>query len=319
MTGTVCCTNCLGRFAKGFFVDPDAVKVCRMCQRCGKLEEELREANNKILSLTQRVEAMEASGSTRQAHETNDTTSNRPNISCESARDSSPTDSTNRNLPASPTEFVTVRNGIKAAKKIISPLTISNSFQILAEAEDEMHDVNIVGDSIIRGQLVEFCGRAPRNRKRFCIPGAKIDDVREALDEISISKTNNLLVVHTGTNEVVRARSEELLERYKKMIHRCKEKTSNVLISGILPRIDAIDAFYRKAFSINNRLKSLCLQEGVDYVNNWDNFYQQPWLFARDGLHLNGIGSARFGRLLNDAVRSFWQKNTLRPGEIEAR
>ena len=64
--------------------------------------------------------------------------------------------------------------------------------------------------------------------------------------------------------------------------------------------------FYSKAFSLNNKLKSLCLQEGVEYIDTWNQFYQKPDLFQSDGLHLSQVGSARLGRLLNDKVVSFW-------------
>ena len=41
----------------------------------------------------------------------------------------------------------------------------------------------------------------------------------------------------------------------------------------------------------------------------WNDFYNKAGLFHSDGLHLSAVGSARFGRLLNEAVRSFWAKN----------
>ena len=78
-----------------------------------------------------------------------------------------------------------------------------------------------------------------------------------------------------------------------------------MLISGILPRIDAENAFYNKASSTNRRLKRLCEEEDVAFANTWDHFYERPDLYRDDGLHLNDIGSARLGRLLNDAAMSY--------------
>ena len=74
------------------------------------------------------------------------------------------------------------------------------------------------------------------------------------------------------------------------MIRQFKTKISNIVISGILPRMSANGRFYGKARTINNRLDSLCSQEGVDFVNLWDDFYNKPFLFQYDGLHLNSVG-----------------------------
>ena len=158
---------------------------------------------------------------------------------------------------------------------------------------------------MIRHQLEEFCGRAPKRRKRYCYPGAKIDDITKALEDITEKeKHDSLYIVHVGTNDVKNMNSEELLEKYKRLIGTLKEKRSKFIVSGILPRIGAEKQFYNKAFSTNDRLKSLCLKENVEFINLWNHFYDQQILFNHDGLHLNPVGSARFGRLLNNAVEA---------------
>ncbi|MCP5006083.1 MAG: SGNH/GDSL hydrolase family protein, partial [Planctomycetes bacterium] len=212
------------------------------------------------------------------------------------------------------TPFTAVKNGAKKTPKSFLPVTtIYNKFQILAEPVDEAHETLLIGDSIIRGQLDEFCGRAPIKRKRFCIPGAGLDDVLAAKEDITKDvNDNSLLVFHVGTNDVMRTRSEELLEKYRKLIQQYKLKTNNIIISGVLPRMSAESSFYSKAFSLNSRIKSLCLQEGIGFMDSWNQFYQKPDLFMSDGLHLNSVGSARLGRLLSNAVTSFRSKNGVR-------
>ena len=120
---------------------------------------------------------------------------------------------------------------------------------------------------------------------------------------------NTLLIIHAGSNDVKRTRSEELLEKYRKTIQRYKTKSKKIIISGILPKIGTDSTFYDKAFSTNTRLISLCQQEGVEYINLWNNFYGQRSLFQQDGTHLNSVGSARMGRLLHEAVHNFTSKN----------
>ena len=197
----------------------------------------------------------------------------------------------------------------KRTTRRILPMT-TNRPLIVASSEVEPHNAVLAGDSIVRQQNTEFAGRAPNSRKVCCIPGAGIDDLVAARDEVTDGANNNtLFVLHVGTNDVQRTRSEELLQKYRDLIKEYKAKSNNILISGILPKMSAENVFYSKAFSINNRLKSLCLQEGIEFVDTWNHFYRKPDLFNKDGLHLNEVGSARLGRLLNEAVRSFWAKN----------
>ena len=89
------------------------------------------------------------------------------------------------------------------------------------------------------------------------------------------------------------------------------------MISGVLPRIAADNSFYSKAFSLNNRLRNLCKDHDVEFVDMWNDFYNRTGLYHTDGLHLSAVGAARFGRLLSGAVRSFWAKNSAGSGTHE--
>ncbi len=142
------------------------------------------------------------------------------------------------------------------------------------------------------------------------MPRTGIDDVTNSFDQVSEEATNeSLFVVHTGTNDVRKTRSEDLLDKYRKLIQQYKTKSSKIMISGVLPRITAENGFYSKAFSLNNRLETLCKEHGIEFVNMWNDFYNKPGLFEEDGSHLSPVGAARFGRLLSEALRKFWSKN----------
>ena len=207
------------------------------------------------------------------------------------------------------TEFTPVRRGGKTVRPIIQPTVCSNRFKILEE-DDEPASSFLVGDSMIRQQLTEFCGRVKHRRRLYCMPGAGIDDVTDMMDKVSEEATaDTLFVIHAGTNDVRKTRSEELLDKYRKLIQQYKTKSNNIMISGVLPRVAADDLFYSKAFSLNSRLRNLCKDQGVEFLDMWNDFYNQPGLYHRDGLHLSAVGAARFGRLLSAATRSFWAKN----------
>ena len=217
-------------------------------------------------------------------------------------------------------DFSRVKRGVRPKRQVIQPTVCSNRYKILEE-EDEPASTFLIGDSIIRHQLTEFCGRVKEKRRLFCVPGAGTDDITDLFDQVSQEATDeSLFVLHTGTNDVRATRSEALLEKYRKLIQQYKSKSSRIMISGVLPRISADNVFYSKAFSLNNRLETLCKENGVEFVNMWNDFYSKTGLFTGDGLHLSPVGAARFGRLLNEAVRRFWSKNggssqVVRPAE----
>ncbi len=138
------------------------------------------------------------------------------------------------------------------------------------------------------------------------MPGPDIGDVTEMMEKVSEEATaETIFVIHAGTNDVSKTRSEELLDKYRKLIQQYKEKSSNIMISGVLPRVAADDLFYSKAFSLNSRLLNLCKNHGVEFVDMRSDFYNRTGLYHTDGLHLSAVRAAWFGRLLNEEVRSY--------------
>ncbi len=104
-------------------------------------------------------------------------------------------------------DFRVVKNNVTPRRRIIPITSCQNRFQILSDTRDDedTEKVILVGDSIVRGQLTEFCGRAPRTRKRFCIPGGGVQDVIAAVDVVvSQAPTTTTFVIHVGTNGVHR-------------------------------------------------------------------------------------------------------------------
>ena len=108
------------------------------------------------------------------------------------------------------------------------------------------------------------------------------------------------LIIHVGANDIIDTRPEELLKKYRRMIQWYKSKSNKIIVLGILPRNSAPKTLYYRTFSNNYRPKSLCKDEGIDFINCWDDFYNKPFLFKDDGLHLNPVRVAGFGRLLSN-------------------
>ena len=320
MVAQIKCTSCTGIFGPSIFENKDD-RVCRFCyirvamikerdrmdgkieslsstcvQLNGKVESlstELKKANDKVDFLTKKSESLQEFVTLNIVG----------------------TDETSTVAPArTEHEFQVVRNNVRPKARKVIPTTCQNRFQILTDqTEEEEEEVRLVGDSLVRGQLVEFCARAPEKRKLFCIPGAGVEDVLASLDEVSnLAPANTTYVVHVGSNDVQNIRSEELMLKYKRLIQSFKDKSQNVILSGIIPRVKANQQFFNFASSTNRRLSNLCREEGIGFVDTWDHFYYDHSLFTRDGVHLNEVGAARFGRLLNDAVKEYTKNGRAR-------
>ena len=325
MVAQIRCDVCTGTFGPSIFENKE-VHICRFCRsrelatkendhlkaklneaigkldslakdvnECVQLRQEVKAANEKIDALTKKSEALQDFITLNFVGTTSDSNEGAANDVPVSTQDA----------------FQVVRNNVRPKARKVIPTICQNRFQILTDRTDEEEEeVRLVGDSIVRGQLTEFCARAPGKRKRFCIPGGGVDDVIASLDEVSdLAPANTMYVVHVGTNDVQGTRSEELIAKYKRLIRGFKDKSRDIIISGILPRMKANQRFFNMATSTNRRLANICNEENVGFVNTWDSFFYDPSLFDKDGVHLSDVGAARFGRMLDDAVEDFRSKN----------
>lgn len=293
MAPQITCTSCSGSFGPTIFADRNN-PVCRFCKLMEKTSQELQAALCKIEALTTEVKTL------------NEFVSLNVGTNTPPPRD---TDADNVTVPPQG-DFQVVRNNSRPKKRILPITKCYNSYQILANTDNDDEEVRLIGDSLIRGQIHEFVARSPTTRSRHCIPGGGVQDVIDAVNEVADqAPATTTYVIHVGTNDIQKFRSEELLDKYRQMIKVYKEKSSKVILSGIIPRRQAGQRFYSFASSINRRLANLCSEENIGFVNTWDNFYYDASLFSIDGLHLNQVGAARFGRLLDGAVRDFRSKN----------
>ena len=199
--------------------------------------------------------------------------------------------------------FKVVRNGCKGRREDRTDgVRTENRFSVLGEDVEDEVKVTLVGDSIVRHQDKEFC-RGNRNRSRVCHPGANIRFIADRIGEIQ-RDDSEYVVVHVGTNDVGRHRSEEVIGRYRELIDRFKAGKGRLVVSGMLPRFDVGKTVLSRMIGINDRVQEMCRQEErVSFVDFWEDFSRDRSLFGRDGLHLSQVGAARFGRLLDGEIK----------------
>jgi lysophospholipase L1-like esterase len=176
--------------------------------------------------------------------------------------------------------------------------------------EMDSGETRLVGDSIITGQLNHFCARDAAKRRRFCYRGAKIETLIDSFDSLTDNDSHNTnYILHIGTNDISNreCRTPELINKYKTLLQMFKDKGRKVTCSAVLPRVHATDDIHSRSYNFNSQLGLLCRDINVNFFSAWDDFMKTEQLFANDGLHLSGFGSARLGRLLNAQVKSFFQ------------
>ena len=206
--------------------------------------------------------------------------------------------------------FQPVRRGSKVKVSTSnSSVSVNNRFQVLEDQVQDDPSIILLGDSLIRHQEEEFCTKGPR-RKRFCFPGCKIQDVTEKVDDLVINTSeDSVYVTVVGTNNIASGRSEEILRKYRDLIRKFKDSRRKLVICGLLPRFDVGPVILSRMIGVNVRLEGLCRKEGVMFVDVWDHFSQDRSLYGRGGLHLNRVGKARLGRVLDENVRHVLDRN----------
>ena len=98
-----------------------------------------------------------------------------------------------------------------------------------------------------------------------------------------------------------------IVDTYRKLPKKTKEaRVGQIILSGILPVFgNRIDGYRNsKRMAINGKMKRLCQEEDVGYVDLWDSFVGIEGMYARDGLYLSGKGAAAFAEGLSGAVAS---------------
>ena len=77
------------------------------------------------------------------------------------------------------------------------------------------------------------------------------------------------------------------------MIRKIKDSRRRSVVCCLIPRYDVGPLV----------LSKLCSREDVMYVDVWNHFSNDRSLFSRNGLHLNRVGKARLGRVLDESVK----------------
>ncbi|XP_062896362.1 uncharacterized protein LOC134342314 [Mobula hypostoma] len=150
----------------------------------------------------------------------------------------------------------------------------------------------VIGDSIVRGSNRRFCGRSPETRMVVCLPGARVWDISDRVQDIlKWEGEEPEVLVHIGTNDIGRKRDEVLKEEYRELGRELRKRTAKVVISGLLPVPRDSESRNAMRWRINAWLRDWSRGQGFKFLDHWDLFWRRCDLYKKDGLHLNPRGT----------------------------
>lgn len=160
-------------------------------------------------------------------------------------------------------------------------IPLSNKFEVLADEQEEKKtnrskggsNLVIIGDETVQKMDKHICGKDPKKRVRVCFPGAKIEDIKDRIDNCVTGEGENpVVLVCAGGNNVSERRSEDLIRKYTETLTLIKSKGGTPLGCGILPRNRVSEMWLSRAMSVNEYLGNYCRKEGIGFIDVWAEF-----------------------------------------------
>ena len=146
--------------------------------------------------------------------------------------------------------------------------------------------VEIIGDSMLNG-LIDDKLSQHNTIKTVKHPSWTSNDLKHEVMK-TIENKPNLIIFHVGTNDITN--NVDTIANYQVVINKIIKKSpqSNMAISSVIKRLDRknID---KKVITLNERLKKLCEENHIDYINN-DNVDES--CLGERKLHLGTKGNA---------------------------
>ncbi|XP_056099086.1 uncharacterized protein LOC130077779 [Rhinichthys klamathensis goyatoka] len=169
-------------------------------------------------------------------------------------------------------------------------ISTRNRFSPLRESKRD--DAVIIGTSMVRHVRATLGKGKVRSH---CFPGARVLDIAAQVPEILTGDERvGAVVLHAGGSDV-RLRQTEVLKRdYMSLIEAVRNTApeATIIVSGPLPTYRQGQERFSRLFALNEWLMSLCNEQKLLFVNNWNLFWERPRLYRADGLHPSRAGAA---------------------------
>lgn len=162
---------------------------------------------------------------------------------------------------------------------------------------DSSRDVLVVGDSIAR------CIKVNKTVVK-CFPGACVLDINNQIPVVLNKHKVGAVVIHAGTNDIFHRQTETLKEHFRTLQKTVRSYGKSLVISGPIPRLRRGIECFSRLYALNEWLEKWSASIGVNFINNFDTFWQRPCFYKRDGVHPNTLGSAMLSENIKKALAS---------------
>ncbi|XP_055498195.1 uncharacterized protein LOC129701166 [Leucoraja erinacea] len=178
---------------------------------------------------------------------------------------------------------------------------------VAQKGEEKKRRTIVIWDSIVRGLDRRFCGRRQETRMVVCLPGTRVRDVSERVQDIlKWEGEEPEVVVHIGTNDIGRKREAVLKGEFRELGRELRRRTAKVTISGLLPVPRDSESSNGARWRINEWMKDWCSGYGFKFLDHWELFWGRCDLYRKDGLHLNSRGTnilaGRFAKATGETI-----------------
>ena len=218
---TIKCDICLGKFANSILLN----NICRFCTIRTELENKLTLERHHRAELEDKVNALEA----------------KLNSLLDNKYEKKPSNFNSHN-----DDFKTVnskRQKSNVIKQNETHISLENRFELLNDNE-EIGNI-VIGDSQIRN-IGKIMNNKKENSKKkntaICYPGATTEFIGRKIEELTIDSSSTDIAIHVGGNDIREIENntfkptEKIIQNYKKMLEKVKDKSRRSFVIGILPR-----------------------------------------------------------------------------------
>ena len=173
--------------------------------------------------------------------------------------------------------------------------------------EWETLDFVCLGDSLIKWLPVEEINPGHSNKK-VCLPGAKIANIRDALDELNNDYNIKNLYLQVGSNEIPDKTPFEVARELTAFLTEIKlyMPDTKLYVSTIIPKIDS--SYLPGINEINYLLCGSCNTLGIVLIQHQafgNRGVINHKLYAYDQIHLNRIGIKYLANDIKKLANSF--------------
>lgn len=166
---------------------------------------------------------------------------------------------------------------------------------------DSGQEILLIGGSLMKNQVTELKKRnaAKRTIKSAIDNTGELDKLIASLDDLTI-RENTVAICNVGDADIRKTRSEALLKKLEAFITKLKTKTSNIMMTDIVPGCFEQGKPLSLTMYVNTALKKLCGKHNVKHINLITPLFDKKRLFTPNGKTLNYQGNIVLRKILEE-------------------